>query len=304
MKNNYQDVFISYGRADSKAFATKLYEHLIQRDIKVWFDQNDIPLGVDFQNQIDDGLEKSSNFIFIIAPHSVNSIYCGKEIELALRRNKRIIPLLHVEQVTQETWQQRNPGRDPAQWEDYTKKGLHTSFVNMHPAIEKINWVYFREGLDDFEQSFQGLLALLNRHQDYVDQHTHLLAKALEWERNKKQTNYLLGGEEWQAAQDWLNIRFNQEQAPCIPTDLHCQYICESVKDANNLMTQAFLSYSDKDVAIMQKVAYSLMREGFTIWTNKTDIQTGQDFQSAIDRGIEEADNLVFFISPWQKCIN
>ncbi len=298
MQSNYQDVFISYGRADSKAFATKLQEHLVQQDIKVWFDQNDIPLGVDFQNQIDDGLEKSSNFIFIIAPHSINSIYCGKEIELALRRNKRIIPLLHVEQITQEIWQQRNPNRDPAEWENYTAKGLHSSFANMHPAIGKINWVYFREGVDDFEKSFQGLLDLLHRHQDYVAQHRHLLVKALEWERNKKQANYLLGGEEWQAAQDWLNIRFNQEQPPCIPTDLHCQYICESVKNANNLMTQVFLSYSDKDLDIMQKVAYSLMREGFTIWTNKTDIQTGQDFQSAIDRGIEEADNLVFFISP------
>ncbi|MEQ9482877.1 MAG: toll/interleukin-1 receptor domain-containing protein [Coleofasciculus sp. F4-SAH-05] len=98
--NSFQDAFISYGRADSKAFATKLYQRLIEAEFKIWFDQNDIPLGVDFQNQIDDGLEKSDNFLFIIAPHSVNSPYCGKEIELAIKRNKRIIPLLHVEQIS------------------------------------------------------------------------------------------------------------------------------------------------------------------------------------------------------------
>ncbi len=99
--NDFQGAFISYGRADSKGFATKLYNRLREQKLEVWFDQNDIPLGVDFQKQIDDGIEKSDNFLFIIAPHSINSPYCGKEIELALKRSKRIIPLLHVEQITE-----------------------------------------------------------------------------------------------------------------------------------------------------------------------------------------------------------
>lgn len=96
---NLFDAFISYGRADSKAFATKLYGRLIEKGLKVWFDQNDIPLRVDFQKQIDDGIERAHNFLFIIAPHSVNSPYCLKEIELALKCYKRIIPLLHIEQI-------------------------------------------------------------------------------------------------------------------------------------------------------------------------------------------------------------
>jgi hypothetical protein len=107
--SRFHDVFIFYGRADSKAFATQLYENLISQGLKLWFDQNDIPLGIDFHNQIDDGLEKSDNFLFIISPHSINSPYCRKEIELALQRNKRIIPLLHAEQITQAIWQKRNP---------------------------------------------------------------------------------------------------------------------------------------------------------------------------------------------------
>jgi hypothetical protein len=90
--NNLFDAFISYGRADSLAFGRKLYEQLLKVGFEIWFDQNDIPLGVDFQNQIDDGIEKAHNFLFIIAPHSVNSPYCLKEIELAIKRNKRIIP--------------------------------------------------------------------------------------------------------------------------------------------------------------------------------------------------------------------
>ncbi|MEQ9623218.1 TIR domain-containing protein [Coleofasciculus chthonoplastes] len=295
--NNFQDAFISYGRADSKIFATQLYTLLLERGLKVWFDQNDIPLGVDYQKQIDDGLEKSDNFLFIIAPHSVNSPYCGLEIELALRRNKRIIPLLHVEQITHETWQQRNPGRPLSEWEDYQAKGKHSSFANMHPVISKINWVYMREGIDDFEQSFAGLLEIFARDRDYVHQHTSFLAKALEWERHQKQSRYLLVGAQRQKAESWLQFRFKDKQPPCEPTDLHCEFICESTKNAENLMTQVFLSFADADRAFMHKVARTLMREGMTVWTNTKDIKSGAEYGEVINRSIEQADNLVFLMS-------
>src|SRR5919199_1134876 len=297
--NNLFDAFISYGRADSLAFGRKLYERLLKVGFKIWFDQNDIPLGVDFQNQIDDGIEKAHNFLFLIAPHSVNSPYCGKEIELAIKRNKRIIPLLHVEQITQETWQQRFPNGTDEEWEAYKAKGKHTVFQNMHPTIGKINWVYFREEQDDFEKSFAGLINLLRSHTDYVEQHTRFLAKALEWERHQKQTSYLLIGEERQQAETWLKIRFKDDQPPCTPSDLHCEYITESIKNANNLMTQVFLSYADEDRTTMEKIRNSLRRESITVWTNRTDIQTGEAFDEAIKRGIEQADNLVFLLSPY-----
>ncbi|MFB2881602.1 toll/interleukin-1 receptor domain-containing protein, partial [Floridanema aerugineum] len=298
--NKFQDVFISYGRIDSKAFAKKLNSRLVEQGLEVWFDFDDIPLGVDYQNQIDDGIEKADNFLFIIAPHSINSFYCLKEIELALKRKKRIIPLLHVEQISKETWQQRLPngnGTDE-EWEAYKAQGKHSSFANMHPEIGKINWVYFRENIDDFEAAFQGLLAILERQKTYVHQHTVLLAKALEWERHQKQSQYLLIGEERQEAEQWLKVRFKEEQPPCIPTEIHCEYITESIKNANNLMTQVFLSYADEDRPTMEQIRNSLRRESITVWTNKTDIQTGEAFDEAIKRGIEQADNLVFLLSP------
>lgn len=292
------DAFISYGRADSLAFGRKLYDRLREQGLNIWFDQNDIPLGVDFQNQIDDGIDKADNFLFIIAPHSINSPYCGKEIELAIRRNKRIIPLLHVEQIDRDIWQQRKPLGTDEEWSAYKVKGLHSSFNNMHPAIGKINWVYFREGIDDFEKSLAGLTELLNRHSDYVDRHTQILAKALEWERHQKQHSYLLIANEKQQAESWLKIRFKDEQAPCLPTDLHSEYITESIKNANNLMTQVFVSYADEDRSTMEKIRNSLRRESLTVWTNKTDIQTGEAWDAAMRRGIEQADNVVYLLSP------
>lgn len=295
--NQFQDAFISYGRADSKAFAKKLNDRLVTCYLEVWFDFDDIPLGVDYQKQIDDGIEKADNFLYVIAPHSVNSPYCGKEIDLALKRNKRIIPILHVEQISRETWQQRYPAGSEADWEAYTSKGLHSSFSNMHPEIAKINWIYCREGIDDFEQSFARLLEVMERQRTYVHQHTRLLAKALEWERHQKQTRYLLVGDDRKRAEEWLVTRFTDEQPPCLPTDLHCEFISESIKNANNLMTQVFLCWSTEDREMMERIRRTLMRENFTLWVSKTDIKTGADFQKVIDRGIEEADNLVYLIS-------
>ncbi|NEP71779.1 MAG: TIR domain-containing protein [Okeania sp. SIO2G4] len=296
--SEYYNAFISYGRADSKSFATKLYEKLTENVLKIWFDQNDIPLGVDFQNQIDDGIIKADNFLFIIAPHSVNSPYCLKEIELAIKYNKRIIPLLHVEQINYEIWQERNPQGTLEEWEVYQEKGKHSSFPNMHSEIGRINWVYFRENIDNFDKSLTDLIALFNRHQDYVKQHTKILVKGLDWENNQKQTRYLLIGKERLQAEQWLKIKFTEEQPPCIPTDLHCEFICESDKNANNLMTQVFLAFAEANKSFMEQIRKSLIREGITVWSSHADIKTGKDFQIEINQGIAGADNLIYLLSP------
>ena len=253
---------------------------------------------LDFQNQIDSGIEKSHNFLFVISPHAVNSPYCAKEIDIALRYQKRIIPLLHVEEINREIWQSRNPGGTDAQWHDYQTKGLQSSFPNMNPQISKINWVYMREKQDDFEQSLAGLVQIFRRHQDYVEQHTHLLNNALAWKRQQKQTEFLLLGEMRQKAETWLKKRFKDEQPPCIPTDLHCEFITESIKNAHNKMTQVFLAYAQADVEVMHNIRRSLWRQGFTVWSNQTDIPTGEAFKRVVNRGIEEADAMVYLLSP------
>ncbi|MBD2542331.1 MULTISPECIES: toll/interleukin-1 receptor domain-containing protein [Planktothricoides] len=293
----FYDAFISYGRADSQEFAIKLYNCLTNAGFNIWFDQHDIPLAVDFQNQIDDGIAKADNFLFIISPHSVNSPYCQKEINLALKYHKRIIPLLHVEQITQEIWQRRNPQGTEAEWQDYQAKGLHSSFTNIPPEIAKINWVYFRENIDNINAALAGLIDLFYKHQDYVRQHTELLAKALEWAENKKPNRYLLVAEERQKAEDWLEIRFKGEQAPCQPTDLHCEFICESIKDANNFLTQVFIRYAEEDRGTMEKLTRTLQREKITIWTERSDIRKRMSFQEKLNRGILVSDNFVYLVS-------
>jgi WD40 repeat protein len=269
MKNLF-DVFISYGRADSKNFATRLYDQLNSQGLEVWFDQQDIEDTVKWQKAIDQGIERSHNFIFIVAPHAVKSIYCLKEIELALQYNKRLIPLLHVY---------------PA--DDWDK---------VHPAIAEIQFLPFQEGIDNFDQSFERLLNSIDKYFDYVKLHTELLIKALKWVRNQKQTSYLLTGRERMEAENWLKQKF-EEQPPCLPTEIQCEFICESIKNANNLMTQVFLSHSDQDKIITEKIFTTLIRSCITIWSYRTDLRTGVPFQKEINYGIVAADNLIYIMS-------
>ncbi len=263
------DAFISYGRADGKTLASKLCKCLTEQNIKVWFDQNDIPPAVDWRNQISHGIERAKNILFIITPYSIQSQYCLQELETAYNLNKRIIPLLYI----------RVPREQRPE------------------CIGKLNWIYFQDGIDEFEHSFARLLSSLKQHQDYVEQHTRLLVDALNWSRNQKPNSYLLVGKERQQAEAWLKTQFTATQAPCIPTDLHCEFISESTKNANNLMSDVFLSYASEDKEVMQQVRRILMRHGLTIWTDKTDIKSGTQFQTAIQKGIEGADNLVYFLS-------
>ncbi len=294
--NSFQDAFISYGRKDSKAFVARLNQRLLAAGLEIWFDFDDIPLGVDFQNQIDDGIEKSHNFLFVISPHAVNSPYCRKEIELALRHRKRVIPLLHVEEVDRATWAARSPDGTNEDWDTYCAQGLQSSFVNMHSDIAKINWVYFREGQDDFEAAFAGLLDIIGRQQDYVHQHTYLLKDALTWERQQRQPTYLLGKDAGRAHQ-WLTKTFD-EQPPCFATDLQAEFITESLKRVNGGMTQVFLSYSEENRLQREVIHRILQRQGFTVWVNTTDIQSGTDFEQAIREGVERADTVVYLLSP------
>lgn len=267
----FYDVFISYGRADSKAFAIELNERLIKEGLNVWFDQKDIPPAVDFQTQINDGIEKAHNFIFIIAPHSVKSPYCLKEIELAVKYNKRIIPLLHV--------------------------NCDRLLDSMHPTIRKLNWLFFEEEINNFEESFAGLINVIGQHSDYVEKHTGIFVKALKWLKNQKQTSYLLSNQERSEAQSWLKKNFPDQQPPCEPTDLHCEFICESIKNANNLMTEVFIAHAEKDEKFTEKIRKTLQRQGLTIWTYETDIKTGTQFLEEINKGIEQADNVIYLIS-------
>ncbi len=316
-----QDAFISYGRPDSKAFAVRLYQQLSALGYSVWIDQADIPFAVNYQTHIDQSIERMHNLIFILSPHAVNSHHCTDELDQALRYHKRIIPLMHVEQISRATWQQRHPDGTEADWQDYQAKGLHVATRNLHPGIAKLNWIGFRQGLDDCDRALEQLVQTLEDRKAYVHQHTDYLVKALAWAQNQHQPRLLLSGADREAAEAWHKQAIDDDPPFCQPTDLHCEFITESTKYAEGQLAQVFLCYADEDTDLKEsirrqldrvtdphpqtaaaslslRVRQLLMRAGFTVWDRRRDLVTGARVDEAIYRGIEGADSFIFLLSP------
>lgn len=293
--SSFKDIFISYGRADSQDFAIDLTAKLTVAGLDVWFDHADIPGAVDYQRQIDDGIEKAHNFVFIISPHAVNSEYCAKELALALNYQKRIIPLMHVMEISREDWAKRYPGGSEADWQAFQAAGLHSSLTNLHPHLQRLNWIPFTaESL--FAEGVAQLLEICDRQRDYVERHTLLLQQALHWQRHQKLSQDLLIGEERQQAANWLQHSWPDGQPPCLPSALHCEFINESLKNADNLMTQVFIAYADSDRSMQQTLSYHLVRQGITVQARSLNRESAvwADLQTDIDR----ADNVLVLLSP------
>ena len=89
-------IFISYARVD-KAFASQV-AHLLQRH-EVWYDHRLAP-GDDWWVEIEQRLGWCEIFIYLLTPESVMSSFCLKELQIALKTNKFIIPILLSMNVT------------------------------------------------------------------------------------------------------------------------------------------------------------------------------------------------------------
>ena len=308
------NVFISYGRRHSLAFARKLYKNLIDRNYDVWFDMNDIPLGVDFQEQIDDGIRKADNFIYIMSPHSINSVYCYKELVLALKYNKRIIPILHVEPQDDATWGKIAPEAGKRNW-IYCRQNHDTALelsAKTFQIQEKILNIPEEKWniTDDFKIAFENLITLIDNHRAYVRTHTVLLDKSLDWTKNSRTTQKLLVGKERQEAirflrrshQIFKNPTGHLIQPPCEPTDLLAEFIMESKKNGNNMQSDLFICHDVDDAKTVTKITSTLAKYNFSAWLHSKDISKGVEYNHAIHNGIVQSANMLFFIS--KKSLN
>jgi hypothetical protein len=199
---NKYDFFISYGRKHSSSLASKMNHSFIKEGKSVWMDKFCIPLGVDFQKSIEDGIAKSDNFVYIISPHSVQSEYCTNELEVALKYGKRIIPVLHI----------LDPGMEEF----------------MHPEIQKLNWIYF-DAERKFQHGLSELLILGSTDQGHLENNTRWLQKAVEWDSNKRNKDFLLSETETILAEDWYNDALEKKKSPP-PSALNGIFINESAK--------------------------------------------------------------------------
>lgn len=85
--------FISYSRANSD-FAVRLASDLKSAGFNVWLDQLDIPTGARWDDEIEKALEKSTIFLIILSPESIESQNVKDEVGYAIDAGKYILPVL------------------------------------------------------------------------------------------------------------------------------------------------------------------------------------------------------------------
>jgi hypothetical protein len=166
-KSLYHDIFISYSRKD-KEFVRQLHQALSQRKHDIWVDWEDIPPTADWLNEIYGAIESADTFVFVLSPDSVASEVCAKEVEHAVKHQKRLVPLVRREV-------------DP--------KGVH-------PALASHNWLFLRE-TDDFDTTLKTLDEAITTDLDYVRSHTRLLVRAREWESKARNNSFVRSVAVW-----------------------------------------------------------------------------------------------------------
>jgi hypothetical protein len=87
-------VFLSYARRDQR-FADRLVTALEERGVNVWVDREDIPGGAAWESAIGEALSASSAVLVVLSPASVTSEYVPKELSLAEKYDRPIVPILY-----------------------------------------------------------------------------------------------------------------------------------------------------------------------------------------------------------------
>ncbi len=192
----HTEVFLSYSRKDAD-FARKLNLSLQAAGKNVWFDQESIASGMDFEAELYKGINGADNFVFVLSPDSVISKYCEDEVNYAVSQGKRIFTVL-CREIDPET---------------------------LPSALRKLNWIDFLN--IPFEKSFTELVQALDLDREHAAQHTVLQQRALEWTENQQSADFLLNNSACTKAEAWQTTAKTKAKQPA-PTQLQQRYIQNS----------------------------------------------------------------------------
>jgi WD40 repeat protein len=252
----------------------KVAKSLMREGFTIWTNRTDIKTGVEFQNEINLGIEGADNLVYLISPDSLQSKYCQDELAQAFANKKRIIPLLI----------------EPTELEE------------IPPYIRALQFIDFTnyQGEESYQSDIDKLLKQLKQDAHYYEQHKILLVKALKWQRQNRNPSILLRGYDLQHSEAWLKVAKQRTEHPPLP--LHEEFISESLSQPTDSSLEVFISYSRADSDFARKLNEALQIQGKTTWFDQESIASGSDFQQEIYRGIENSDNFLFIISP--KSVN
>ncbi|MEJ2552331.1 MAG: TIR domain-containing protein [Anaerolineales bacterium] len=189
-----------------------------------------MPPSVDWMAEVHEAIEGADTFVFIISDTSVESEICGLEIEHAIENNKRLVPI-----VISDIEAERVPR-----------------------ALRALNWIFFQDRDEIFEQATRDLIAALQTDHAWVKMHTRLQTRALEWDRKNQDGGYLLRGSDLQEAEAWLSAAKDKDPQP---TALQTEYLLASRAAATRRQRQTLIA-----VAAVMILSIGL---GIFAWTQR-----------------------------------
>lgn len=191
------DVFISYAREDLE-FVEGVVRTLGEGGLAAWVDISGLYAGEPFWPEITAAIDSAAAVIFVISQHSVTSAFCLRELNWAIDRGKRIVPVLRGEP-------------DPSQ---------------IPGALASLQWVLWRVQ-DDPLAAADALHKAARSDWAWLREHARLLRKAEEWRASNRDRARTLRGRELEGARRFLSA---PAPADARPVALHTEYVSASLR--------------------------------------------------------------------------
>lgn len=176
-------IFMSYSRSDAK-FVDQIIAALQAIGYDVLLDRKNIPGGDDWKSRIGALIQRSDTLVFCLSPDFLASEICLWEVAEARRLGKRVLPIAC-----------RTTGN-----------------VELPTEIAAMNVVYFYEHPkipgSGFGTGFSQLTTALASDLGWLQEHTRLLDRALDWDRGGRMgARTIAGREDLVLAKAWLGKR-------------------------------------------------------------------------------------------------
>jgi hypothetical protein len=188
-------LFVSYAREDLQ-FVRDLLQSIRSRSVEPWCDVDELQAGEPFWDEIRNAIDRASAVGFVISPDSIASSACLRELEFAISRQKRIIPICR-----------RDPGH-----------------LQVPQSLAAVQWVLARD-VDDQASTLDALDRAIRADWIWLRQHARWLTRAEQWRSNGTDKSRLLKGQELREAESWLQ---QPHEGPERPTTLHSEFVSAS----------------------------------------------------------------------------
>ncbi|MCY4146973.1 MAG: toll/interleukin-1 receptor domain-containing protein, partial [Chloroflexi bacterium] len=182
----YHDIFCIY-HPDDIVFVRRLAAQMRASGINCWFDDSDFGKLSAESAQLKAGILQAYTVAIVLSQSSAESQLCNELIQYAVSHSKRIITLIHHDDIR----------------------------VEVHPAIVNNSYLFCREQ-DNLVERIEQLRPRLEV-DDNLRLHTKLLVAAERWRSSGRNREHLLPAQSWEAARRWLAGAHQNQSQPSPP---------------------------------------------------------------------------------------